>query len=232
MSAAGKRPARERGSTAGHRSGRGRPFVLNVRSLRSRPGTREEVHLAGPIADMSVSSAEVPEGAEVRFDGWIESTLGGVTVAGRVSAPWSGVCRRCLEEASATLIAEVRELCRDPRDAALDPIGTGEEGDESYVVGADELDVEPVVRDACILELPLAPLCSESCRGLCPTCGANRNRDECLCEQEVDPRWSALAGLVSGNAEAAMKSEQAEQPRVEESDDGRPEEEEVEVEEP
>jgi hypothetical protein len=114
----------------------------------------------------------------------------------------------------------------------LDPIGTGEEGDESYVVGADELDVEPVVRDACILELPLAPLCSESCRGLCPTCGANRNRDECLCEQEVDPRWSALAGLVSGNAEAAMKSEQAEQPRVEESDDGRPEEEDVEVEEP
>ncbi len=204
--------------------------MLNVRSLRSRPGTRQDVQLRGQIADMAVSSAEVPEGAEVGFDGWVESTLGGVTVVGRVSAPWSGVCRRCLEEASGTLVAEVRELCRDPRDALLDPIGTSEEGDEAYVVGADELDVEPLVRDACILELPLAPLCSESCRGLCPKCGANRNRDECSCEPEVDPRWSALAGLVSENAEAAVQSET--RPRVEESDDGRPEEEDVEVEEP
>ncbi len=228
MSGAGDPPARASRS-AGHRSRKGRPFVLSVRSLRSRPGSRLEVHLVGPIPDMSVSDAEVPEGADVSFDGWIESTLGGVTVAGHVSAPWSGVCRRCLEVASGTLRAEVRELCLDPEYAGRHLLGTGGDDADAYVVGADELDVEPLVRDACILELPLAPLCNESCLGLCPTCGGNRNRDECSCEQQTDPRWSALAALGSEEAE---QPEQPEQPRLEESDDGRPEEEDVEVEEP
>ena len=113
MSGAGDPPARASRS-AGHRARKGRPFVLSVRSLRSRPGSRLEVHLVGPIPDMSVSDAEVPEGADVSFDGWIESTLGGVTVAGHVSAPWSGVCRRCLEVASGTLRAEVREPAWTP----------------------------------------------------------------------------------------------------------------------
>ncbi len=202
MSPAGDRPA-EGGSRSDRARPprRGRPFVLNVRSLRARPGTRQEVNLEGTLPGMFVSSARVPDDAAVRFDGYVESTLGGVTVAGEVTGPWTGVCRRCLEEASGELVAQVRELCRDPREAA------GEE-DEPYPVGHDELDLQPIVRDACILELPLAPLCSDSCLGLCPTCGANRNRDECSCDVSTDPRWSALAGL---GPEAAEPSEPTEQ---------------------
>lgn len=194
MSPAGGRPA-------GERRGR-RPFVLNVRSLRSRPGTRQEVHLSGAIPELSIPDSQVPEGAEVRFDGWVEATLGGVTVAGTVTAPWTGVCRRCVEGASGTVEAEVRELCRDAGAAPAAAIGLGEAAaeEDAYLVGPDELDLQPIVRDACILELPLAPLCSDSCRGICPTCGANRNRDECSCEPATDPRWSALASLGSDDA--------------------------------
>jgi uncharacterized protein len=135
---------------------------------------------------MYVSDARVPEDGEVRFDGWVESALGGVTVAGDVTAPWVGTCRRCLEPAAGVLHVEVRELCRDPHDMALGRAGDGPEEDEPYPVGHDELDVEPILRDACILELPLAPLCSDTCLGLCPTCGANRNRDECSCDPQID----------------------------------------------
>ena len=202
MSAAGDRPAE-----GGRRPGRGRParrgqpFSLNVRPLRSRPGTRRQVHLEGPLPGMFVSSARVADDATVRFDGYVESTLGGVTVAGEVTAPWTGVCRRCLEPAEGEVVAEVRELCRDPGEAAW-------EEDEPYPVGHDELDLQPIVRDACILELPLAPLCSDGCLGLCPTCGANRNRDECSCDVPTDTRWSALAGLGSEPAEPSDPTEQ------------------------
>ncbi len=191
----------------GHRRG---PFVLNVRSLRARPGTRHEVHLAGSISEMFVSEARVPEDAEVRFDGWVESTRGGVTVAGVATAPWVGVCRRCLEPASGVLSAEIRELCRDPHDLDVAGWGDGGDDDEPYAVGRDDLDVEPILRDACILELPLAPLCSDTCRGLCPTCGANRNRDECSCDPPIDPRWSALAGRAGGAASQVGDEERAE----------------------
>jgi uncharacterized protein len=189
------------GRTAGERRAR-RPFVLNVRSLRSRPGTRQEVHLSGEMTELSIPDSRVPEGAEVRFDGWVESTLGGVTVAGTVTAPWTGICRRCVEGASGRIETEVRELCRDAGAAPAGAIGlpAGAAEEDAYPVGSDELDLQPIVRDACILELPLAPLCSDSCRGICPTCGANRNRDECSCEEASDPRWSALAGLDSDGA--------------------------------
>ena len=210
MSGAGERPARGGRSTrqrAPRPTGKRGPFQLKVRSLRSRSGTRQDVHLAGVIPDLSVSDSEVPAGAEVRFDGWVESTLGGVTIAGRVTAPWSGTCRRCLEPATGVLEAEVRELCRDPRDTAAEASGDSADGDEAYPVGSDELDVEPIVRDACILELPLAPLCAESCLGLCPTCGTNRNRDQCSCDAPIDQRWSALAGIGSDPADRADQPE-------------------------
>ena len=46
-----------------------------------------------------------------------------------------------------------------------------------------------------LLELPLAPLCSEDCQGLCPVCGANRNTEPCDCAPVADPRWAALDAL-------------------------------------
>jgi uncharacterized protein len=52
-----------------------------------------------------------------------------------------------------------------------------------------------VVRDACILDLPLAPLCRADCAGLCPECGVNRNLEQCSCDAPTDPRWDALRAL-------------------------------------
>jgi uncharacterized protein len=46
-----------------------------------------------------------------------------------------------------------------------------------------------------LLDLPLAPLCSEECLGLCPRCGQNWNLSSCACPPEGDPRWSALDAL-------------------------------------
>ena len=74
--------------------------------------------------------------------------------------------------------------------------------DLTYAIGSDWLDLEPIVHDACILELPLAPLCRDDCQGLCPVCGANRNSETCSCEAPVDPRWSALAVLRPENDES------------------------------
>ncbi|MGH9299322.1 MAG: YceD family protein [Acidimicrobiales bacterium] len=201
MSSAGGAPARDK--TQGARR-KARPWLLGVGLLRRRPGTRSDVSISASLAgdELEVIDSRVRTGALVTFDGWIESTQGGVTVAGRVTAPFEGTCRRCLERASGTIEADVRELCEDEsevgsrpaRAGGATPGGSAADAD-GYLVGRDMLDLEPVVHDACILELPLAPLCSAQCRGLCPDCGANLNRETCSCRQTADPRWSALAGL-------------------------------------
>jgi uncharacterized protein len=146
---------------------------------------RQDVHVAAVVSDeLRITDAWVPGDAEVSFEGWVESTIGGMTLAGTVVATFEGVCRRCLETAVGTVTAEVRELCRDDADP-----------DDGYRAGPETLDLEPIVHDACILELPLAPLCSPQCRGLCPDCGVNRNRETCSCGQPTDLRWAGLAGL-------------------------------------
>jgi uncharacterized protein len=60
----------------------------------------------------------------------------------------------------------------------------------------DDLDVEPVLRDAVVLALPLNPVCDPECPGLCPECGARLADDpDHTHEAAIDPRWSALKEL-------------------------------------
>jgi uncharacterized protein len=64
---------------------------------------------------------------------------------------------------------------------------------ESYQLRLDTIDLAPLVREAIMLELPLAPVCSPDCQGLCPTCGADLNDGPCGCAPTSgDPRWAAL----------------------------------------
>jgi uncharacterized protein len=74
---------------------------------------------------------------------------------------------------------------------------------EEIEIAPDELDVEfysdrsVSLRDLALeqiqLSIPMKPLCDDNCLGLCPQCGANRNRETCACESSiVDERWGAL----------------------------------------
>jgi uncharacterized protein len=57
----------------------------------------------------------------------------------------------------------------------------------------DVVDLGELMREQFFLALPMKPLCQEDCRGLCPVCGINRNRETCTCETTwVDPRMEAL----------------------------------------
>jgi len=64
-----------------------------------------------------------------------------------------------------------------------------------YYVG-EGMDLEDSLREQILLAVPIKTLCRYDCKGLCPTCGANRNEQPCGCDQsKPDPRWAALAEL-------------------------------------
>jgi uncharacterized protein len=166
-----------------------RPFVVNVGVLRRGGAHSCEERRAAPLAGLGVTGSHVPEHGEVAIDAVLEVASGSsILVTGTVSAPWEGECRRCAGAARGTLTTTVRELF----EVRPDPL-------ETYKLSGDQLDLEPLVRDAVLLELPQAPLCSEACAGLCPTCGVNRNEGTCTCVTEsTDPRWAALDALRTG----------------------------------
>ncbi|HEX5497149.1 MAG TPA: YceD family protein [Mycobacteriales bacterium] len=132
----------------------------------------------------------VPEGAPLDLDLRLEAVTEGVLVSGTVTAPVAGDCGRCLEPVTDEVVVTVQELYAYP-DSTTD--GTASAGEVSRLV-ADLVDLEPVVRDATVLGLPLTPVCREDCRGLCAMCG--ERLDELPGDhshQRIDPRWAALA---------------------------------------
>jgi len=60
----------------------------------------------------------------------------------------------------------------------------------------DAIDLDQLIREQLYLALPMKPLCTETCRGLCPLCGINLNRSACACERTWDdPRLAVLKAL-------------------------------------
>ena len=67
---------------------------------------------------------------------------------------------------------------------------------DTDVIDGNELDLAEVAREQIVLNLPEQVLCSEDCKGICPTCGTDLNEGECRCrEDDIDPRWQALKEL-------------------------------------
>ena len=78
-------------------------------------------------------------------------------------------------------------------------VGDGTLTDYGPRAGIDRyvIDLGEVMREQFFLALPMKPLCRPECKGLCPICGANRNRQECGCREEwVDPRLAGLKNLL------------------------------------
>ena len=159
-------------------------FRVSVADLR-RPGSMRDVEVAAPIQGIGNGAAEVPGTTPVDARFHLERVSDGVVVRGEIAAPWVGQCSRCLTAVGAEVRVRVDELFEE------EPI----EG-ETYRLDHDILDLEPMVRDALTLDLPLAPVCDAACLGLCPVCGIDRNHGSCDCAtDEPDPRWAALRSL-------------------------------------
>jgi uncharacterized protein len=117
-------------------------------------------------------------------------------------------CSRCINPVKLVIDENLRvtfmprsELPEDDEDEAKAP-GDADEGPEVaeddldvFAFDGERIDLEPLFREQFVLAMPFAPLCAETCKGLCPQCGIDRNTDSCTCVPPIDPRLAALKGL-------------------------------------
>ena len=120
--------------------------------------------------------------------------LGEIRVSGEVTGTLAGECDRCLEPTSLAVAAGF-DLRYSP-DLEVDQgdeIEIAEEESEIGFYQGEGLELADIVREQVLLSLPLQRLCSPGCKGLCPTCGQNRNVMNCQCRPaQTDERWAAL----------------------------------------
>ncbi|GAA3174915.1 YceD family protein [Blastococcus jejuensis] len=188
-------PHRSGAGSPGHRPADARrpaanPWKIDLRELGRRPGALQELDRTIPApADWRVELIGVPEGAGVDLHLRLESVMEGVLVTGELDVPVTGSCARCLEPVEDRLSLDVQELFAYEGSTTE---ATSEE-DEVRRVEGDFLDLEPLLRDTVVLSLPLAPVCTENCAGLCVDCGQRLDDLPADHAHEVlDQRWAAL----------------------------------------
>ncbi len=175
------------------------PLVIDVRSLARTPGSMVTVARDVPApAGLGVAMARVPEGSPVDLDLRLESVLEGVLVSGSADVEVVAECARCLDSFEWHQGIDLTELFRYPTTDARGAVVVEEDesDDPLPILLDDSIDLEPVLRDAVVLDLPLAPLCREDCLGLCAVCGVRLEDDPRHQHETTDPRWAALAALT------------------------------------
>ncbi|MEN9736817.1 MAG: hypothetical protein RJA26_50 [Actinomycetota bacterium] len=158
-------------------------FGVQVHDLMHRPGNMRSVELDVTLNEvMGDGAMTIPSGAVIETDLKLESVHEGILATGEVFATAVGECSRCLDELKTPVEVDFQELFAY----------SGTEEDD-FTVSDEQIDLEPVIRDAIVLSLPFQPVCSEDCLGLCPDCGLKlaENPDH-VHDQRVDSRWTEL----------------------------------------
>ena len=189
-------------------------MFLTLRTLGRQAGSARTQQLTVPAPDdLRLELARVPVGTDVHLDVKFEAVTEGVLVTGSATAPLAGECARCLTPLAATVTASFTELYlydrydkhdwhdkhdRHDKHDKHDRFDEDEDqDDEERYLDGDLLDLEPVLRDAVVLALPMSPLCREDCPGLCARVRRAAGR------RGPGPRARRRAGPALGRPEAA-----------------------------
>ena len=190
------------------------PFLLNTHELPRRAGELKEYELdIEANARIGVPLIAVPEGDVIEADVRLESVTEGVLLSADIYAVAIGECIRCLDTVEQVVERKIQELYRyevhhekgskgskkrRPSEEAIDDLDV----EDDLLMQGDYMDLETPLRDAIVLALPVNPLCSEDCLGLCQQCGEKWSElPEGHAHALIDPRWAVLRSLEADKGE-------------------------------
>ena len=164
-------------------------LVLDTRDLGRRAGAMKVVQATAQApADLGIAVIAVPPGSPVELDLRLESVIEGVLVTGSATVTLRGECVRCLIEISSSQEVDIQELYVYPGSEATE--------EEASRLEGDLIDLEPLLRDEVVLDLPFQPVCRPECAGLCVECGVRLDDHPGHTHApSIDPRWAALRAL-------------------------------------
>jgi len=169
---------------------------------------------------LKINVSKIPEGGRVlqfeRDGEWFRKNLPGATppdfvpdridiactarrmkenvfIEGTVATAVGVSCCRCLEMIRLPLRTSFKYMFVPPPSHSQDEVELNASDLDFAYYEEDVIDLDTVIFEQILLQIPIKPLCAESCRGLCPQCGINLNMTSCNCRSEVfDERLAVL----------------------------------------
>ena len=133
---------------------------------------------------------EHPITQPVHVEGTVKNIADVLVLEGQAASVLDYTCDRCMGGFSREKVVRLSFLLAEEIE--------GEEDGDIVLLDDGEIDVGDLAYTAFILDMDTKHLCSEDCKGLCPTCGQNLNEGDCACKkQQTDPRLEALRQLLN-----------------------------------
>lgn len=167
---------------------------LNIRKLKLHPRETEEFAIFAPGNDQYLDKIGGKFVASIEGTLLVENTGTMFSGKGSLKTAIQLPCSRCLQEFIYPVATEFNVVLVENNKNIIS------NADEGFVMfDGDEANIDAEIQQAVFMALPLCPLCKDSCRGLCPVCGQDRNRQICQCEEDnTDPRWDKLKSIKLG----------------------------------
>lgn len=160
---------------------------MPVKELLKHPGNMRELVLVASVGEeIGTPVAKLAGNQELQIELRLESVHEGILATAEVSTVIELVCSRCLDEINLEFEVDFQEL-----------FAYSSTSDDELLVKNEQIDLEQVVIDSVISNLPFQPLCSPDCLGLCSECGKKLIEDPNHEHQRpVDSRFEALKDLL------------------------------------
>lgn len=158
-------------------------LIIPVRDLVRKSGNMGELTVEHELAEnFGTDLVFVPKGEKIALELRLESVHEGILATANGSALAEAECARCLDPVKLPIQIYFQELFHYRSDE-----------EDDFVVFQDNIDLEQPLIDAVVPNLPLKPLCSDDCAGMCAGCGERLEPgEEHEHESPIDPRFSAL----------------------------------------
>ena len=131
---------------------------------------------------------EFPFRQPVRLEGEVSDDAGAITLSATVYAHVTTRCARCGKPVEYDKETDVEFLLVKELEGEEEDLR-----DDVYLVESDVVELDDILIPELILDMEMAVVCDEDCKGLCPKCGKNLNQGDCGCVvKEVDPRLAVL----------------------------------------
>ena len=172
-------------------------MLLSIKEMEVQPRPFDKTWQPGEIDFSDSSTRQVGPLVASGVGELVEHTGGQVRVQGTVTADLEADCDRCLAPAHFHVETEFDLFYQPVGDAITDDeVSVDESEVEIGFYELPGLELEDILREQILLQLPMQRVCKESCKGICLVCGGNRNEVACNCStRSGDDRWQALQSV-------------------------------------
>ena len=164
-------------------------MVLDISKLLASDGSSLDILCDVAFDEPELDGQNISFTSPMHLEGNIKNINGLLYMVLNGTASYVYQCSRCLEPVDSKLDFNIKEV--------FSKTELENENDDVIILSSNEIDLKEIAEQSFFCALPIAGLCKETCRGLCPICGCNLNIEDFDCENDdIDPRLSALKDFL------------------------------------